>query len=291
MLIVSKFKDYYDSIQRYGVDKSVVYQRKESFIGVYGGDSPLLDRYVNKDFDDEISCAASGVDVFWAPFKAVRSWSNGSTWGNFKCNIEEVVVGFCGVVQPLLEITYGTDTNYYGSLYTPKTAFVYSIEELDKLVDSFPKAARDAYHGKKKSKKERCRKPDPEGYIHNFERVEVAQYFKIHTPKEDSTLFLKHKVPIIVLKKVEQRRTAMILNASLRKIGYMKVLDPYLAYQKIAQYISGVLGVGEPETIEISDEDMRDKKGFFDMSFKKDPGVKKPRRRGKNRGKSIQTKT
>jgi len=204
-------------------------------------------------------------------------------------------VGFCGVVQPLLEITYDTDTRNYNSagmsIDTSKTAFVYSVEELDKLVDSFPKAARDAYHGKKKSKKERRRKPDPEGYIRNFEHVEVAQYFKIHTPKEDSTLFLKYKVPIIVLKKVELRRTAMVLNASLRKIGYMKVLDPYLAYQKIAQYISGVLGVGEPETIEISDEDMRDKKGFFDMSFKKDPGVKKPRRRGKNRGKSIQTKT
>jgi len=55
----------------------------------------------------------------------------------------------------------------------------------------------------------------------------------------------------------------------------------YMAYQEIAMYISGVLGIGEPDTLEISDEDMRDEKGFFDMSFKKDAGVTKPRRRGK----------
>jgi hypothetical protein len=50
-----------------------------------------------------------------------------------------------------------------------------------------------------------------------------------------------------------------------------KFHDYYDSIQEISQYISGVLGVNAPETVSISDESMRDKKGFDSWSFKKRP--------------------
>ena len=46
-------------------------------------------------------------------------------------------------------------------------------------------------------------------------------------------------------------------------------LDAYGIYQEIEMYMGGVLGSQEKETIEISDKDKRDSKGFDNYSFKK----------------------
>lgn len=45
-------------------------------------------------------------------------------------------------------------------------------------------------------------------------------------------------------------------------------MDAYTVYQEIEMYCSGVLGVGEPNTIEVSDISKRDSKGFDKFSFK-----------------------
>ncbi|RMG23941.1 MAG: hypothetical protein D6732_24245 [Methanobacteriota archaeon] len=58
-------------------------------------------------------------------------------------------------------------------------------------------------------------------------------------------------------------------NGRLSDIEFHKVLDPYMVFQEIGQYISGVIGGSFPATVNISDESMAKKKGFDKQSFRK----------------------
>ena len=103
------------------------------------------------------------------------------------------------------------------------------------------------------------------------------EFFDKQTWSKYKNLFIDKKVPLFAL-----TNEKIILNANLKDYRFAKIKDPFTAFQDIMMYISGVLGVGEPEMVEISNNDMRDKKGFDDWSFKKHPDdTKKPRRRGR----------
>lgn len=293
MRIISKFRDYYDSVQAHGVDLTLVFHRKTLRYGLDEGGNTLHRLYSEmqgEEFDGSISTEQPGMQPFWEPHKVVKFWVRNfaSTEGRFEYHVEEMMVGFCGKIQPCIKFTYGSRAYLDPTLATKDTRvdYVYTLEQADKAVSNFPKSLQKRYYGKKKTKKERRRRPDRDGAIYGLDRDEFEQFFKIHQPVEDARLFLHFKAPIVTLRRSDDvpNSLAIHVNDELNKVGYMKVSDPFMAYQEIAQYISGVLGVGEPETVDISNEDMRDKKGFFDMSFKKDPGVKKPRRRGKKRG-------
>lgn len=66
----------------------------------------------------------------------------------------------------------------------------------------------------------------------------------------------------------------------LTEIQFQKQMDPWTAFQSIHQYISGVIGSPTRETVEVSDQDMRDAKGFDGWSFK-NRGTAKKRKRNK----------
>lgn len=290
MRIISKFRDYYDSIQAHGVDMSLVFQRKTKRYFIEEDGRPrladLYSRMQGEEFEGAVSTSTPGIEPFWLNKDRVMPWRRdmeGDVDG-FVYKIREVVVGFCGVIRPAIKVIYGKK-DYTGHLSetSTKREFAYTLEDLDKIVSYFPKGLQNKYYGKKKSKKERRRKPDPHGVVYGLDRADFEQFFKVHQPVKDDRLFQHFGAPILVLRKIDGYSSTVALhtNDELTKVDYMKVVDPYMAYQEIAMYISGVLGVGEPDTLDISDEDMRDEKGFFDMSFKTDPGTKKPRKRGK----------
>ncbi len=60
-------------------------------------------------------------------------------------------------------------------------------------------------------------------------------------------------------------------NPCLKDYGFYKVEDTFSAYQNINQYISGILGLDDPEIQNIDDEHMKIKRGFDSWSFKKLP--------------------
>lgn len=72
----------------------------------------------------------------------------------------------------------------------------------------------------------------------------------------------------------------VIVDPCLQDIGFQRVVDPWTCWQTIHQYNSGVLGKSETETVEISDQHMRDAKGFDEWSFK-NRGTAKRRKRKK----------
>ncbi|MEN6367628.1 MAG: hypothetical protein ABFC88_12510 [Thermoguttaceae bacterium] len=94
MRIISKFRDFYDSIQRQGQDRSLIYLREPK--EVESNDSPF-------------------------PFTDVLR-----TWGT---DIVErvMIVGFCGRIMPVLRIGCPRDEKV-------KPIFAYKVEEIDAFV-------------------------------------------------------------------------------------------------------------------------------------------------------------
>lgn len=66
-------------------------------------------------------------------------------------------------------------------------------------------------------------------------------------------------------------RKRIITNPQLSEFGFYRVFQAPQAFQEIDMYLSGVLGSAHPPMVEISDESMRDKKGFDEWSFKTRP--------------------
>lgn len=117
--------------------------------------------------------------------------------------------------------------------------------------------------------------------------IGVTKFFEKQYP-ELVELFHTHKTPVFgfqpVLGRVyswmkKEKYKAMVVSPSLKDLQFYKVKGPIEAYQEIAMYISGVIGVPSNPTVEISDKDKAAAKGHDGpYSFRKPPG-----KRGKNR--------
>jgi hypothetical protein len=95
-------------------------------------------------------------------------------------------------------------------------------------------------------------------------------------------LFQKYKVPIFVYTDIANHQInplmtkSLDLNPRLTTFQFVKVMDPYQAFQELEMYISGVLGVGEHPTVKVSDKSKIIEHGFdYKWSFRKEPKVKK----------------
>jgi len=246
MRIISKEKDYYDTVQSMGYDPNVCFVRKpEEIEGEFFSDALFMHNSSKHEKD-------MGYDF--------------------------TLIGFCGEIYVCLTIEYSEDSNFYNC---------YSIEDVDKVMDKFldKKIKKFYYEGDRKSYYSRSpyyREYLKQLFTHDFliTPTMVARYLfstnKYLNYHNVVKIFMDKKAPIFTIgKKNRKARQKLTLNPILKDFGFQKIKDPYTAYQEIAQYISGVIGIGHPETVEISDKDQRDKKGFDEWSFKKMPEEKK----------------
>ena len=65
------------------------------------------------------------------------------------------------------------------------------------------------------------------------------------------------------------------VNPELKTYEFYKIIDPVTAFQEIQMYISGVLGTGEKNIVEIDDKYKIPQHGFDNWSFKTRPHKKK----------------
>jgi len=236
MLLVSKFNDYYDSCIGYGVDKSVVYKRETE-----------EDRLDNPSVIPSTLRSSYQIEYSYSSDRLRRDWRGFS------------VLSFCG--KPYVFYT----KECYSTTHTDtinKNRCIYSLEELEKHLN----------------------KSDSKDYFYRSKLNYAVRTFKIL--QRDSTDYLplhfKHNSPILLFgheaNKIDSNYrdgSDMVINPRLKDIGFQKKVDPYAAFQDISMFISGVLGNTEKETVNISDKDLRDAKGFDKMSFKKYPTKRK----------------
>lgn len=230
MLIVSKFRDYYDTAIAFGVDKTIVYERN----------TEKIDEKKNR----------------WR----YRHESKGTKKYNYTS--DTLTIGFCGNIHPVVRIDKQNRNVFSTDYLKHEYFFFYDHGSMMKFIE-----------GEGVSDSGRWGRWEP--FTLGIEYFNPTS--ERHTKMKLDKLFIEHKVPVFLLSNEK-----LILNPVLKDYKFAKIKDPFTAFQDIMQYISGVLGVGTPEMVNISNEDMRDKKGFDDWSFKTHPSdTKKPRKRGR----------
>jgi hypothetical protein len=161
------------------------------------------------------------------------------------------VIGFCGDIYPFIRVT---------------------TSKLSKDIDGQPKWNVEIRHFWDADEWRSFL--DSKRRFHVFDREN-------NWPKR---IFQEHKVPVFVRWELDKT----ILNPRLKDFGFASVVNPYDAFQRIAGYISGVLGASM-EAPDITDDDViRDKKGFDERSFRQEKGMHRKDRRRKRR---LDTKT
>ncbi|MFY0656287.1 MAG: hypothetical protein JXR12_06020 [Neptunomonas phycophila] len=260
MRIISKFRDYYDNVQGMGSDNTDVFLREEvsakgEDVDVHAGLNELLEK---------IPCDIS------------FSYNSGKYVEHYR--IYPVIIGFCG--KTTLLYRYESDRT---------VLHFYSEEELSAFIrdDLSKRYKHDDYFPRKLMGWER--RWGNRGWRvgrHKFKQESVGEAFDEVNKLDLTNMFQQGKAPIFAIQHRELHRTGLgdkfdlIYNVPLAQFDFVKTIDPYTAFQEISMYRTGVLGTGENEMVNISDEHKRDSKGFDEHSFKKAPGQKK---RGKKK--------
>jgi len=244
MKIVNKeFHDYYDRCMAYGIDMSVVYDRKYSELEP---DNNLV-KESNKFLKN-------------IPTRFYQSYSNGISeevrGRNNRYVFESGVLGFCGIIYPFLRINITKDR---GCTYEYETDYIFDYETYAEFLN------------KRKIKKN--------AILHNMKGMEefftqmedIDFFFKIKNP-----IFMN--IPFFYNRSYTKDRK-LLINPNLSEYKFYKVVDSMTAFQKISSFLSGVLGGVHPPILEVSDEVKKHKAGFgHKYAFKKEPTKRKIKR-------------
>jgi hypothetical protein len=236
--IQSTFKDYYDTGMAHGHDDSLVYMR----------------------YPKEIEVPKKSQ--FWC----AESWR----YGKQPIEYMSTLIGFCGRVWTLLDVAVA-----YG-FYTgdrPPRRLCYKIEEMDAFVKThFKEEVYDEYlHGAKNYRKAVW--PWMRG------RADIVKSFPGPVKQERyDKVFEEHRCPIFVVRtEPRSRKQTLLINPPLKDYEFIRVMDPYQAFQEISMFLGNMAEPRKPIP-KMSDEDMASIKGFDKYSFRKDPSSKKRRK-------------
>ena len=236
MMILSPFRDYYDSCASYGVDMTVQYRRDTRQYNLRAETGP--DGTLVKEFNYLLSLVKDRL-----PPLAGR--------------ISLVYVGFCGKIYVGLrpKVVCSTGRIYRNTVYPgrPAPELIYQTmwdardvheEDLDAEFNEYrffnnkgDKSIRDWMDEKGLA---------PVGeWIEPFQRQQAPAFVAY-----DETL---------------------IINPCLQDFKFQRVMGGVDAFQQIEMFISGVLGVSDCPMIELTDKDRIQAHGFDQRSFRREP--------------------
>lgn len=229
MLIISKYRDYYDSaVGVSGVDKQIVYERKPSVF--------------KSDYYNKLHIRESWYDYL---SNIINKGYNESR--------ELGVLGFCGKLYVvLIDSKYqpiekgGTVTNI---LYGPEIVpYLYKTDKKNKY--------SSRYYRPSKSNKEKL-----EDIINEYHgKSDSSSFIKHNVP-----IFFDHVIGDKFLMEDNEltgKDGGLLVNPSLEKYGFYKIKDSFSAFQDIQNYISGVLGVNTKPIVVIDDKYKIQQHGF-----------------------------
>lgn len=232
MYIISKNKDYYDGVVgTVGMDKTIVYERHPNEI-----DNRNL---MPKEF--------KGNDNH-------RSWMDNNPFLNIGyvdvdtkktkkyISAESFIVGFCGKLYIGWRFYYNVKAPYFsGRMFDIEYDIIYDFEIAKKYL-----------------KEEHW----------NHKLINDIKYVLDYDP---INIFRENNSPIFVYDSTDYTRNAIfVVNPLLKKYEFYKVVDAFTAFTELQMFISGVLGTGENDMIEIEDKYKIKKHGFNKWSFRKE---------------------
>lgn len=167
-----------------------------------------------------------------------------------------IVIGFCGKLYHCFKTVYEVREKYQNTKTLVK--YIYDIETLDEFMKEY---YSDSNYFDKPEKKE---------YYIKFRKHNCEKFFNGEYVNSDlKNIFIDYKVPCFAFHQNKFRRDIcdvdknnLVLNPLLKDYGFQKVMDAVTCNQEIMMYLSGVLGVGEKETVVPSDKSKIVKAGF-----------------------------
>lgn len=232
MYIISKYKDYYDGVVgSVGIDKTIVYQR--TFRGIKNSDDyPKPFKFERRGWNDS------------NPFTSINFQT--AKDNKYERN-SPFIVGFCGKL-------------YLGwrFFYTVKTYGEFSDEVKHDIVYGYDKAKKFLKEGRWDNKnEERVKQVMDYDPIDIFREIK-APIFVFNDSRKDLDLYY------------DERDCLFAVNPILKEYSFAKAVDPFTAFTELQMFISGVLGVGEKEIIEVADKYKIGQHGFNKWSFRRE---------------------
>lgn len=234
MYIISKHKDYYDTAMGYGIDKTTVYKRT------------LKEKKIKKEKD------LREEDI---------------TFSKYAYAIEQFVIGFCGEMYPGIKVTKRTPDRYAGYINPEdkekEFCFYNADDYMNFLKEEDIGLQRSSYYYWGISS------------YSVYSEKEIKDFFKTSHWNFLEKNFHDFYCPVFIYKTGRltrrSKQTNLTLNPVLKDFKFVKVKDPYTAFQEVYMYLAGVLGNTEKDTTNISDKHRIQQKGFDKWSFRKMP--------------------
>lgn len=230
MRIISNFHDYYDSVQKYGQDKSIVYLRKNQELDL---------EEVKRNFPGKYD------DLFNMKF---YEWS--------RCGELDVtyfkLLFFCGVIYPIVELNR-YKFNVFGS---QNTLFrIFKFEDVEQTMrNEFEEKVIQQYF--------------KNGWMTDFCEENMRKFYSLKLKHCDLNVDLK--CPIVLLSVNDNRNRKLELNPSLKDIQFYKEVETGLAFQQIESFVGGVLTSSPVSMVKINEKTRLEKRGFDSkLSFRK----------------------
>jgi hypothetical protein len=243
MLIISKRKDYYDGVAgTVGVDKTIVYNRQ--IVEFDEIDAPVFFQHKSpyvKDRKENPFINLSYHDIN-------KEYLNQYQYYGF------FIVGFCGKLYIGWKL-YSEEPSYNPDTKVLNTEFNYNFDQIKKIVKI------DGYWG---NIEENVNK------IKNFNAVQLFRDLK--TPV---FIYDGDYNRIKIEKNYRRNNTKFIINPLLKDYEFYKMFNTFQAFQEIQMFLSGVLGSGEKEIIDVADKYKITQHGFdYKWSFRREPTSK-----------------
>jgi hypothetical protein len=242
-IIDKKKKDYYDGVVgTMGVDKEIVYERK------------TIETNKEEEFPKEFQ-RLKGGSIFCNENHFRNLYFYSPKKESKYDEADAFIVGFCGNLYPGFRFLKRKRIN---NQYTDSDSFISNIIYNEKKIK---KHLENKHWGRILE--------DDLNYIRNYNAMHIFREY--NTP---AFIFdLNHDR---VSLRINHNDEMFIVNPLLKDYKFYKVFDSFRAFQEIQMFISGVLGIGEKQTIEISDKDKIEQHGYDKKwSFRREPTKKK----------------
>jgi len=236
MRIISNFKDYYDSVQLYGTDKTKVYNRETTSYDEHSKEYSYLNSHISKLLNNKfyLNQLHNKCNTKYKIDKNVFCYNH-------------VILFFCGKIFSL------TIYSVYDKLHVLKT-----IDELNNVLLTY---------GDKELKNKWLKIKNYSFYFSSM-RDEYTDFFNIKANKQTEELFHKIGSPCFC---IDLLTKSLIVNPMLKDLEFYTIKDSFTAYQELMMYIDSILAGPKKPIIEISDKIKAEKHGYDKWSFRKEP--------------------
>lgn len=257
MLVISKYKDYYDQILSHGVDKSILYKRELQEFFFKANQYVRSDNIINADTYEFLEYLRINL-----PYGTTR-------FDNKDYTAESFIIGFCGKIYIGYQMT--TDIKTYESYNSiTKIEFVYSVNDIITFFKKYNLTDSLEEFRLGKQIKGYYRKRPSKNIKLKFEEHDLKNVFdQFKENKFILDLFQQYKTPVFYLTH-NTEGLKLVINPILKDYDFVSQVVPYTAGQEISMYISGVLGTSNPNIVQVSDKTKIEKAGFDKFSFRKE---------------------